>query len=1085
MMCNENIAADSAAAFTLGKNPQLVKPEVAPISMRGVDIRGKKTISNMFDDALKSVNDISDLVPSSSSALPTETRPVNNPQVNPMQFMSPFMMFNPAIKQTAPPSNSQYMPNEMLYMNMLAHLSQYQGLMQQFQQQQPAPVMPQLVQHAAPQSVVPPTMVAPSVVQKMDPRSYQDFTLGPQMGFAQKEITKVQQVVKSRYNTAQAEPQIETVPEVKPEIVREERNTIEATLPVAAPAIQTTSKTVVVENAEIPANNPPPTEPERKVRREIPRKSSVVDEVPIKHTNKTFEQLLEENLTSGPKPAQGRPSNLSKPKKPVEKKEFLKRKSSNIKPTVNAKKYTYFSDKVAEQQPGVFDGEGTKPMESAREEKKYSTAKKAGKSGSKFLAKGKGTGGGVGASGGRGTKPKAVKEKLPPLARNADEETAETPNNNNEALKKESDSVNNEPLVEEQVNDHDLAKGLNREELKDDGSNNENLDEYKEEDRDENEAIHTKEPEQVEAKQEENKKIVVETESEEAIHMRTSVAEFQKLEEECNKSKQSQRKIEEVSSNDTLEITDIKPKRDQKAAIKEFFSREESTSKEEPCEQNVEVKQRLKELSEEIDKLKKDRKRVEKQKMEYDKLFKKLQGDVTEFETYKEKEMANISELREKEQKKIAQEKRVLDRQNKAVQNMPNKKEKEEIESLKKETAKLHEDMKAKEGRNKVLIDKTKRQLDESLGKNKELEKLVNELKEQIIQLRSETSVVPDAKKSNKENSKPKPEKIERIEKPESPSPESEKKIQKAKVPKKAASKKIVESPKEVPTTSDPIAENDERSEQSEDDVGNEYDHSERKSIAADRNNNENDDNNNDNENDNVSERLHEAAVERAAASAEDDLKEKLREVSVPAEKGAENESEKYDMVFLQKYHAKNVKLVSQRVYNDGKISRQYENGKTELTFSNGVRKETFTDNYAVIYFNNQDIKQTYPDGKVVYYFAEAKTTQTTFSDGLQVFKFASVQIEKHYPDGTKEISFPDGTIKCIFADGEEESIFADGTVQRVEKSGIKAIEYPNGEKEITFPDGTLIKEFPDGRIRKTYPDGTYENTFVERTIPA
>jgi len=81
------------------------------------------------------------------------------------------------------------------------------------------------------------------------------------------------------------------------------------------------------------------------------------------------------------------------------------------------------------------------------------------------------------------------------------------------------------------------------------------------------------------------------------------------------------------------------------------------------------------------------------------------------------------------------------------------------------------------------------------------------------------------------------------------------------------------------------------------------------------------------------------------------------------------------------------------------------------------------------VYFNNNDIKQTYPDQKIVYYFAEAKTTQTTFPDGLQVFKFSNQQIEKHFSDGTKEIIFPDGTIKCIFADGEEESIFTDGTI--------------------------------------------------------
>jgi len=68
------------------------------------------------------------------------------------------------------------------------------------------------------------------------------------------------------------------------------------------------------------------------------------------------------------------------------------------------------------------------------------------------------------------------------------------------------------------------------------------------------------------------------------------------------------------------------------------------------------------------------------------------------------------------------------------------------------------------------------------------------------------------------------------------------------------------------------------------------------------------------------------------------------------------------------------------------------------------VKREVFPDGYTIVYFNNNDIKQTYADSKVVYYFADAKTTQSTFPDGLQVFKFANNQVEKHFPDGTKEI---------------------------------------------------------------------------------
>lgn len=60
-----------------------------------------------------------------------------------------------------------------------------------------------------------------------------------------------------------------------------------------------------------------------------------------------------------------------------------------------------------------------------------------------------------------------------------------------------------------------------------------------------------------------------------------------------------------------------------------------------------------------------------------------------------------------------------------------------------------------------------------------------------------------------------------------------------------------------------------------------------------------------------------------------------------------------------------------------------------------------------------------------------------------------SNQIEKNYPDGTREIVFPDQTIKYLFRNGSEESVFPDGTVIRVDKNGDKTMEFPNGQREI------------------------------------
>ena len=383
--------------------------------------------------------------------------------------------------------------------------------------------------------------------------------------------------------------------------------------------------------------------------------------------------------------------------------------------------------------------------------------------------------------------------------------------------------------------------------------------------------------------------------------------------------------------------------------------------------------------------------------------------------------MALIIEQKEKEMKKISQEKRNLEKKNKLAQNVTNKKDKEEIEVLKKANAKLKEDLLIKEGKYKSLLEKTKKQFDEAMEINKMLESNIQELKKEIsiLKTKSGKSIKKTSNKLSKE-----------IESPISQYKE------------KVGSNNRKTSPYNNTPNEDS-------------DSGNEYEKKEPSDYVG----------------------------KNMKANQYNEIKNPRKDLynDVENNEDVKEDTEKYEMEFLKKYHDKTVKLISQRVYNDGKVVKKYENGKTEIAFANGVRKETFPDSYMVIYFNNKDIKQVYPDGKVVYYFAEANTTQTTLTDGLQVFKFASGQIEKHYPDGTKEINFSDGTLKCIFADGEEESIFADGTVQRIEKNGVKAIEYPNGEKEITFPDGMVIKEFPDGRIRKTYADGTYENTFVER----
>ena len=75
----------------------------------------------------------------------------------------------------------------------------------------------------------------------------------------------------------------------------------------------------------------------------------------------------------------------------------------------------------------------------------------------------------------------------------------------------------------------------------------------------------------------------------------------------------------------------------------------------------------------------------------------------------------------ESEKLKLKKEKRVAERQNKAMKNMPNRREREEIEILQKELKKLEENLKIKEQRNKLNIERMRKQINEQEKRNEEL----------------------------------------------------------------------------------------------------------------------------------------------------------------------------------------------------------------------------------------------------------------------------------------------------------------------------------------------------------------------------
>jgi len=122
------------------------------------------------------------------------------------------------------------------------------------------------------------------------------------------------------------------------------------------------------------------------------------------------------------------------------------------------------------------------------------------------------------------------------------------------------------------------------------------------------------------------------------------------------------------------------------------------------------------------------------------------------------------------------------------------------------------------------------------------------------------------------------------------------------------------------------------------------------------------------------------------------------------------------------------------------KVQKTFADGRTVVWYSNGTQKERSADGSVTVSFTNGDRKRMLPEGVVTYYYASADTRHTAYPDGLEVFEFPSKQVERHFPDGTKQVLFPDGTEKLIGIDGVHVSTFPDGVVLH---------EYPDGRREV------------------------------------
>uniref|UniRef100_H2NJF1 Centromere protein J n=1 Tax=Pongo abelii TaxID=9601 RepID=H2NJF1_PONAB len=109
------------------------------------------------------------------------------------------------------------------------------------------------------------------------------------------------------------------------------------------------------------------------------------------------------------------------------------------------------------------------------------------------------------------------------------------------------------------------------------------------------------------------------------------------------------------------------------------------------------LREKIIELETEIEKFKAENASLAKLRIERESALEKLRKEIADFEQQKAKELARIEEFKKEEMRKLQKERKVFEKYTTVARTFPDKKEREEIQTLKQRIADLREDLKRKE----------------------------------------------------------------------------------------------------------------------------------------------------------------------------------------------------------------------------------------------------------------------------------------------------------------------------------------------------------------------------------------------------
>ncbi|KAM6447857.1 centrosomal P4.1-associated protein isoform 2-T3 [Liasis olivaceus] len=432
------------------------------------------------------------------------------------------------------------------------------------------------------------------------------------------------------------------------------------------------------------------------------------------------------------------------------------------------------------------------------------------------------------------------------------------------------------------------------------------------------------------------------------------------------------------------------------------------------------LKEKLVELEMEIERFRTENASLSKLREEHETTLENLRKEKSGFEHHKAQELARIEELKKEEARKLQKERKVFEKYAQAARAIPDKKERDEIQALKQQIATLQEDVKRREAKWSASHTRLRDQIEALTKENTQLREEIKIMERFRLEAWRRKEAPTKKKKnsntgySNRDESTHLPAAL-----PKSHSGSSMNQVEKS-------SKINVKS-----------------------DLPSEGSLSPKCELA----------------------RAHEADLDKMVITSEDSSKTFM--ANFPGDGTVESS------VAVTFGSSDSEEVEREASHPDGKIEKVLKNGCHLIIFPNGTRKEVSCDGKTTtVTFFNGDVKQVLEDQRVIYYYADAKTTHTTYPTGLEILHFSNGQIEKHFPDGKKEIIFPDQTIKNVFTDGREVNIFPDGTIVHMQQDGSKIIEFSNGQQEVHTAHFKR-REYPDGTIKTVYADGRQETQYA------